>query len=133
MARVRVHSAEKLGWNTVREQTRGEPLPGLSESDLDARVAFHEPGGEASCQLFEVIYDPGAEVAVHRHDEDEIIYVVDGEMVLGARSLRPGSSVFIAGGTFYGFKAGPQGLRFLNFRPRADTTYIPARTEPAGA
>lgn len=132
MARVRVHDVGKLGWNTVREQTRDHPLAGLSESDLNARVAFHEPGSDATCQLFEVVYEPDAVVAVHRHDEDEILYVVDGEMMLGARRLMPGSSVFIAGGTYYGFKAGANGLRFLNFRPRADTTYIPA-AEPAGA
>lgn len=133
MAKVRVHSVDQLTWKTVREETRDKPLEHLSEADLNAQVLIHEAGSETGCQLFETIFEAGAEVAVHRHDEDEIMYVVDGEMVVGARRLLPGSSLFIAGGTFYGFKAGPSGLRFLNFRPRADNTYIPAPKQPARA
>ncbi|SKC10440.1 cupin domain-containing protein [Sphingopyxis flava] len=133
MAKVHVHSVDELIWKTVREQTRDNPLKHLSEANLNAQVLIHEAGSETSCQLFETIFEAGAEVAIHRHDEDEIMYVVDGEMMLGARKLSPGSSVFIAGGTFYGFKAGPNGLRFLNFRPRADNSYIPAPQQPARA
>ena len=129
MAKVRLHRANELDWNTVRELTRNDPIPGLAETDLNARITYHEPGNDRTIQLFEVCYEPGALVAVHSHDEDEIIYVVEGEMVLGAQTLQAGSSVFVAGGTYYGFTAGPSGLRFLNFRPRADSTYHP-RQEP---
>jgi hypothetical protein len=43
--------------------------------------------------------------------------VLEGEMIVGARRLTAGCSVFIPGHTLYSFKAGPDGLRFLNFRP----------------
>jgi hypothetical protein len=36
---------------------------------------------------------------------------------------RAGDSVLIPGLTVYGFRAGPAGCRFLNFRPRRDRTY----------
>jgi hypothetical protein len=44
-------------------------------------------------------------------------------MVLGARVLRAGSSAMIPGKTLYGFSAGADGLRFLNFRARRDATF----------
>jgi hypothetical protein len=44
-------------------------------------------------------------------------------MHIGGRVLGPGTSVAIAGKTFYGFTAGPDGLQFLNFRPRQDVTF----------
>jgi uncharacterized cupin superfamily protein len=79
----------------------------------------------------ELRYEPHAEIQIHAHDEDEIIYVLAGEMHLGNRVLCPGSTVAIAGKTFYGFKAGPTGLQFLNFRPRQDITFYRSREELA--
>jgi hypothetical protein len=34
-----------------------------------------------------------------------------------------GSSAMFPGKTLYGFSAGPEGLRFLNFRARRDATF----------
>ena len=56
---------------------------------------------------------------VHSHTEDEIIFVTDGEIRLGTRIYGPGTALAIAANTFYGFTAGPAGLRFVNFRARA--------------
>ena len=123
MSKVRTHSVEELSWRTVRDVTAGTEPQGLSEDDLDAKIIFHEPGDGATPQLFEVSYGPNAHIAVHAHDEDEIMYIVDGEMLFGSQSLRPGSSLFIQGGAYYSFRSGDRGLRFLNFRPRADLTY----------
>jgi len=62
-------------------------------------------------------------VQVHAHTEDEIIAVVEGELRLGSQVCGAGSSIFVPAKTLYGFKVGPQGVRFLNFRPRQDQTY----------
>lgn len=53
---------------------------------------------------------------VHAHTEDEIIFVTDGEMRLGKRLYGPGTALAVAANTMYGFTAGPNGLRFVNFR-----------------
>lgn len=58
-----------------------------------------------------------AERSVHSHSEDEIIFVTDGAMRLGARLFGPGTAVAIARDTFYSFTPGPEGLAFINFRP----------------
>ncbi|MDE2405671.1 MAG: hypothetical protein KGM17_13470 [Sphingomonadales bacterium] len=58
--------------------------------------------------------DSGA--GVHCHSEDEIIFVIDGEIRLGNRISGPGTALFIAAGTMYAFLPGPAGLHFINFR-----------------
>lgn len=53
---------------------------------------------------------------VHSHEEDEVIFVTDGQIRLGARLYGPGTALAIAADTLYGFTAGPDGMRFVNFR-----------------
>jgi hypothetical protein len=53
---------------------------------------------------------------VHSHSEDEIIFVIDGEIRLGNRLYGPGTAVAIAADTLYSFTTGPDGLSFINFR-----------------
>jgi len=57
-----------------------------------------------------------AEAGIHCHSENEVIFVVEGQMRLGARLFGPGTAVAVAAGAMYGFTPGPDGLRFLNFR-----------------
>ena len=57
-----------------------------------------------------------AERGVHSHTEDEIIFVIGGEIRLGSRIYGPGTALAIAADTLYGFTAGPAGLSFVNFR-----------------
>lgn len=55
-------------------------------------------------------------VAVHSHSEDEIIFVVSGEIRLGRKLYPEGTAIAIAADTLYSFTAGPDGMRFINFR-----------------
>jgi quercetin dioxygenase-like cupin family protein len=87
-------------------------------------VWFRHPGSDSELQMFEVRLEPSYIAAPHAHASDEIIVVVDGEIWFGAQRCGPGTSVCIPGNTLYGFKAGPNGARFMNFRPRRDETYI---------
>jgi quercetin dioxygenase-like cupin family protein len=76
----------------------------------------------------EVRYVPNAVVDPHSHDEDEIVYVVEGELHLGDRVLRPGVSMFVGAATVYGYRAGVNGLRIVNFGLRADFSYHPKKS-----
>jgi mannose-6-phosphate isomerase-like protein (cupin superfamily) len=124
MKRVRIHQAETIEWNAIGAVADEPTRALLSQEEMDSEVAFHEPGSDHELQLFEIKYKAGAAVAVHAHVEDEIIYIVDGSMKVGNQELLPGSSIFVAGNTLYQFRAGDNGLRFLNFRAHADNTYI---------
>ena len=75
-------------------------------------------------QLFEIRLEPGLEIGTHAHADDEIVAVVEGELHVGRRVCGAGSSIFIPGNTLYGFRAGPDGCRYLNFRAEADSTYL---------
>ena len=64
-----------------------------------------------------------AERGVHAHSEDEIIFVTHGAMRLGDRLFGPGTALAIAADTFYSFTPGPDGVRFINFRPGAPAAF----------
>jgi hypothetical protein len=91
-----------------------------------AAGGMHADAACPSCQVWlhensmaPVEEDPaeaGAEKGVHSHSEDEVIFVTDGHMRLGARLLGPGVAVAIPAETLYSFGVGPQGLSFVNFR-----------------
>jgi hypothetical protein len=56
------------------------------------------------------------EAGIHSHSEDEIIFVVEGQIRLGAKLYDAGTALQIAAETFYSFTPGPAGLGFINFR-----------------
>jgi quercetin dioxygenase-like cupin family protein len=128
MGQTRVHPADGLKWTRIRDRAGDPPAKVfgyLDESELDSSMTFHEFGGKSELQLAELEFLPGARAVVHKHDDDEIIYVVSGEMHFGNKVLKAGSSVYIPGNTYYGFAAGPQGLRIVNFRGKADVSFYP--------
>lgn len=126
MGKVRIHNADELIWTKIRDRA-GDPPPKiyeyLAESELDSSMVFHEFGSESELQLAELTFIPNAEAVIHKHDNDEIMYVVSGEMHFGNRVLKAGSSIYIPGNTFYSFNAGPNGLRVVNFRGKADISF----------
>src|SRR4051794_22628441 len=98
-----------------------ERLTEAEVSDTSVRLHHGLPG---KLQLFEIKLEPGLEISTHAHADDEIVFVTDGELHFGRRICGTGSSFFIPGNTLYGFRAGPEGCRYLNFRAQADTTFF---------
>ena len=124
MAKVRISDVEQAEWIRSIDMATPELAETLEPDEANTLVHIHAEGSEKLLQLFEVKLPARAKQRVHAHHHDEIIYVVGGEMRVGNRTLKPGSSMFIAGETFYSFEAGPDGLHFLNFRPCKDISYI---------
>jgi hypothetical protein len=107
MARVALQPVEDLVWDfSFPKQNGGQP-----------GRCYHHMGTEITPQLFEIILTPGFEVGPHAHEANEIIYILEGELHVGPTVLRPGSSAMVPGEALYAFVAGPEGVRFLNFRP----------------
>lgn len=52
----------------------------------------------------------------HHHSQDEIIYLLDGSITLGALEAAPGAILCIPADVRYRIAAGPVGYRFLNYR-----------------
>ncbi|MEJ5975084.1 cupin domain-containing protein [Novosphingobium sp. PS1R-30] len=124
MAKVRITTPEQKPWqiSPVRAE-HAEARALLPDGGPASAYKIREPGSETTPQLVELRMHPHEEVALHSHDEDEIIYVLSGEMKVGTRTIGAGASLYIAGGVFYGFTAGPEGVHFLNFRARDDRSF----------
>jgi quercetin dioxygenase-like cupin family protein len=124
MGTVRIVNADDIAWQPVHEAVAADVAARMSRAERDADVRIIHPGSGGELQLFEAQFTAGEEVSLHAHEADEIIYIVSGEMQIGRKRLGPGASVFIAGNTLYGFRAGADGVRFLNFRGQANTSFI---------
>jgi quercetin dioxygenase-like cupin family protein len=105
----------------VYPDTLKAQLTAAEVADTSVRLHHGLPG---KLQLFEIRLEPGLEISTHAHADDEIIAVVAGELHVGRRVCGPGTSIFIPGNTLYGFRAGTDGCRYLNFRSHADSTYF---------
>jgi quercetin dioxygenase-like cupin family protein len=121
---MRFASPEDTPVTVTRDVIPEERRAAYGEGELGTTLRYFHTGSATEPQLFEVTVEPDGVIAPHAHDEAEIIYVLDGEMHMGARLLTPGSSVFIPGRTLYSFRAGPEGLRFIEFGARQDRSYI---------
>lgn len=124
MAKVRITTPEQHPWQVsgLRVETELSKVI-MPDGGPASAYKIREPGTETVPQLVELRMHPGEEIELHCHDEDEIMYVLSGEMILGNRTVGPGACIYIGGGVFYGFKAGPEGLHFLNFRSHIDNSF----------
>jgi mannose-6-phosphate isomerase-like protein (cupin superfamily) len=89
----------------------------------EGTIFTHHEGTSEEPQLNEVRMPPNIKVDPHAHGEDEIMAVVEGEIRFGKQVYGVGSSIFIPRMTLYSFQSGPDGLTFLNFRPRRGTEF----------
>lgn len=127
MGTVRVVVEKDIEWHGADPAMVQEILARgvtFTPEELAGTTREHHAGSDTEPEMFEVRFEPNTVVQAHAHIHDEIIYVVDGEMILGSRVLTPGSSVFLAGQTLYSFRAGPEGLHFVNFRPQSGAGYL---------
>ena len=56
------------------------------------------------------------EGSLHSHSADEIIFILEGAMLMGQRRITPGTALAIDGDTRYRLGVPEEGLAFLNFR-----------------
>ena len=97
----------------------------IPQPDGKRSAARHpHPGTDTLPYMHEADLPANREVKSHAHRSDEIIYILEGEIHLGARVLGPGTSILVPGMTLYAFRAGPNGVRFLNFRGRKDNSHL---------
>jgi hypothetical protein len=116
--RISIRQVEDLNWEYGPDDASGIP------NRLRPGRCFHHSGTKNEPQLYEARLRPDETVPPHGHEQNEIIYILSGELHLGSRVLKAGSSVSILGGTIYSFKAGSEGVHFLNFRPCSEIGYL---------
>jgi hypothetical protein len=106
-------------------------LPGGEPKGIRYRRIL--PGGEGLPMVHFSRYAPGWTEARHRHAEDEVLIITEGEIEVGGQVHRAPAVVFVGRGTLYGpLTAGPDGVGFYRI---AYTEALMRRpdAEPEGA
>ncbi|MDT0575948.1 hypothetical protein RM533_07090 [Croceicoccus sp. F390] len=124
MSKVHVQDGAANVWTPIRSVVPPQMHERMTAGEMAGEFKSHDRNDPERLDLLEIFYPANAVINVHAHEEDEIIYVVEGDIRLGKRLYPKGSSVFIARQTLYSFEAGPDGLHMVNFRARADHSFI---------
>ena len=78
-------------------------------------VPFRQQGSDGM-SLVSLDFAAGAMLPRHSHSTDCLYYVISGGIVMGARELGPGDGFFVPANQPYGYRAGPEGVKLLEFR-----------------
>ncbi len=92
------------------------PKEFLAQSHGDRRAVVHGQVLEWNADRFVAYtrYDPGFIIARHAHKSDALIFILEGEVMVGERNCPPGTLIVLEKNTFFGpLIAGPQGCTFL--------------------
>jgi quercetin dioxygenase-like cupin family protein len=88
----------------------------LGASRLTVPFRQEGPGGFS---LVTVEFGPGFLLPRHSHSSDCLYYVTAGSLVMGKRVLGPGDGFFLPAEQPYAYRAGPEGVKLLEFRHQA--------------
>ncbi len=91
-----------------------EPIQGMPE--VDRRFVFD--GKEGMPEVFLIRRDASFVGPVHSHSQNEIIYILEGDVTVGEEHCPTGTVLYVEKDTMYGpLRSGPDGVTFLNIRP----------------
>ena len=63
-------------------------------------------------------FPPGFLLPRHSHSADCLYYIIEGGISMGTRALGPGDGFFVPAEQPYAYRAGPDGVKLLEFRHR---------------
>jgi quercetin dioxygenase-like cupin family protein len=81
-------------------------------------VPFRQAGPDGF-SLVDIEFAPGFLLPRHSHSSDCLYYIVAGSVVMGQRELGPGDGFFLPAEQPYAYRAGPDGVKLLEFRHQA--------------
>jgi len=106
MGKVIIKRERDAGW---------APIEGMPE--VSRRFVFD--GDDGVPEVFLVRRDKSFVGPVHSHSQDEVIYVLEGDVTVGEEHCPTGTVLFVEKDTMYGpLRSGPNGVTFLNIRQR---------------
>jgi quercetin dioxygenase-like cupin family protein len=105
-------------------EPQANPQPWPREFAERANAAAHltvpfQQEGPGGFSLVTVDFGPGYLLPRHSHDSDCLYYIVAGSLIMGTRTLGPGDGFFLPADQPYTYRAGPQGVKLLEFRHQA--------------
>ncbi len=111
MGRVLTRKLDEMPW--------GQPSASSFDKERGTRIHIKFLGerGTGPWVLW-TRYEPNHIQPAHSHDEDEVIYVMEGQVRVGETLCGPGTAIFVEKNTRYGpLVAGPLGVVFLRATP----------------
>lgn len=86
---------------------------GAMMSEHIKAAAFHFENHGMHMAVIE--WDAGLSVPLHNHNETCLYYIERGSIRMGNRELGPGEGMLVPAGQAYGYTAGPEGVRIVEF------------------
>jgi hypothetical protein len=102
------------GLITIPETIGDEEFRSFLAGRLTTRILFDQ--GPSGFSLSESEVAPGTHVLRHKHNVPQLILILEGSMKQGNREIGPGAGYFTPADTPYGFVAGNEGCRYVEFR-----------------
>jgi hypothetical protein len=106
---VNIVDTEGLDWSSVGNTWAGKAPDG--QPGVRFKPFAIGDGPVPKGQLVE--YEGGHFEGAHSHGEDEILFLLAGQLSIDDQPLSPGALVYIEGGTVYGPLKSEGGCRFL--------------------
>lgn len=102
------------GLITMPDTISDEEYRSFLAGRLTTRILFDQ--GPQGFSLSESEVAPGTHVLRHKHNVPQLILILEGSMKQGNRELGPGTGYFTPADIPYGFVAGSEGCRYVEFR-----------------
>ncbi len=121
MPELRITNVADVEWQEVKAQMHGDRRVSVWEKYLEWTPGLMVLYGR---------YDPGMLIERHGHRSDHIVFVLEGEITVGAQRCGPGTNIVLEQGAAFGpIEAGPEGALMLEVM-MGDPRSVPA--DPAG-
>jgi quercetin dioxygenase-like cupin family protein len=101
-----------LDWEAVPDSWKGK----AAESEAGVRFKRFPTGFSPVPFGMVVEFEPGHHESEHSHPEDELFFVLEGEMHVSGRRASAGTLLFIEAGTRYAIDTGDEGARYLRLQ-----------------
>jgi len=109
MSQAKVISDVEFDWREASPDWPGRAGPG--EPTVWFKMLMARSPGLPNVQR--VRFEPKHFEPPHTHDEDEVIFLIGGELQFGDRKLAMGDTLFVPKNTRYSLRAGDAGTEFV--------------------
>ena len=112
-------SLQEAAMSTGRSHVAGEPIDDFFSQVMVETFASSVPFRQKGPNGFSLVcldFPPGAMLPRHSHSADCLYYIVSGGICMGKRELGPGDGFFAPSDQPYGYRAGSEGVKLLEFR-----------------
>lgn len=114
MSETSIYRFEDSEWH-VPIAPGGDPEEAAAAGEQGARRRFLAQGDSGFyTQIVQI--PPEFESPTHSHSHAEVFMVLEGSCTVNGQALVPYDTAVIPAGAAYGFRSGPEGLRFLVVR-----------------